>query len=61
MNNTSRNSSLVGTVYFIVGLFVAYSHGYLTALTSVSALLSGLLAIIAWPLLFLGADLHIVL
>ncbi len=59
MSNTSRNSSAAGTIYLIIGLFVAYSHGYLAGLVTVSALLSAILAVVAWPLLFLGVDLHI--
>lgn len=56
----NRSSSL-GIIYLIIGLVVAYSNGYLEGLTSVSNLLSALLAIIGWPLLLLGVNLRITL
>jgi uncharacterized membrane protein YhdT len=54
-------SSAISTIYLIIGLVVAYSHGYLAGLTTISNLVSALLAIIAWPLLLIGVNLHIVL
>jgi hypothetical protein len=59
MRNYSRDSSVFGAIYLIVGLFVAYSHGYLAGITTIAALFSALLAVIAWPLLFFGIDLHL--
>jgi hypothetical protein len=50
--------SLVGLLYIIVGVFVAWHHDYLnTAL--LRAVGSALLAIFLWWLVLLGADLHI--
>jgi hypothetical protein len=49
--------SLFGVVYFIIGLVVAFTHGY--ALTSVGELLSFILAVLLWPLVLFGFNLHI--
>ena len=56
-----RHTSTAGFIYLIVGLIVANSHGYFVALTSGGNLLSALLAIVAWPLLLVGVNLHLVL
>ena len=56
-----RHSSATGFIYLIIGLIVANSHGYFVALTSGGNLLSALLAIVAWPLVFLGVNLHLAL
>lgn len=52
--------SWVGVVYIVIGVFVAASKGYLV-FTSISSILSALLAIILWPLLLFGVDLHLAL
>ncbi len=51
--------SLAGFIYLVIGLIMASTHGYLVDLTAGGNLLSALLAIIAWPLLFLGVNLHL--
>ena len=56
-----RHTSIVGFIYLIIGLIVANSHGYFVALTSGGNLLSALLAIVAWPLLLIGVNLHLAL
>jgi hypothetical protein len=56
-----RHTSTAGFIYLIIGLIVAGSHGYFVGLTSVGNILSALLAIIAWPLLFVGINLHLAL
>lgn len=53
--------SIGGVIYLIIGVVVASNRGYLGDLTTLSHLLSGLLGIILWPLLFFGANLHIAL
>jgi hypothetical protein len=52
--------SIGGIIYLIIGFVVASNHGYLTDLTTLSHLLSALLAIILWPVLLFGANLHLV-
>ena len=53
-----RNPVFV-VVYIIVGVIMASNRGYLVALGDISHIVSALLAIIVWPLLLLGVDLHI--
>lgn len=51
--------SIGGIIYIIIGFVVAANRGYLTDLTSISHILSGLVGILLWPLLLFGANLHI--
>lgn len=50
--------SIFPLIYTVVGVIVAINNGY-GAITSVSALLSFVLAVLLWPVLFLGLSLHI--
>lgn len=52
-------SGIVSVVYLIVGVVVASSHQYFEDATTLRPLLSALLAVILWPLLLLGINLHI--
>jgi hypothetical protein len=52
-------SSIVSLVYVVVGVFVASSHHYFAHVTTLKPLLSAVLAVLLWPLLLLGIDLHI--
>jgi len=51
--------SLVGLVYLVIGLVVAANHHYLNNLDALKPILSALLAIVLWPLILLGIDLHV--
>lgn len=51
--------SFLGLVWLIVGIIVAATHEYFERLNTVRLLLSAVLAILLWPLLLLGVDLHI--
>ncbi len=46
-------------VYVGIGIVVAASKDYLENLDTLKRVLSALLAIFLWPLLFLGIDLHV--
>jgi len=46
-------------LYLILGVIVAANHCYLSGLGTVSSILSAALAIILWPALLFGADLHL--
>ncbi len=46
-------------VYLAIGLVVASSNNYLGNLNDLSAVISALLAVLLWPLVLLGIDLHI--
>ena len=50
---------LLGVVYLVVGAIVAATHHYYAHLHSLKGIGSAVLAILLWPLLFLGIDLHI--
>jgi hypothetical protein len=50
---------LLGLIYLAIGVFVASSKNYLDNLETVKRVLSAVLAILLWPLLLLGIDLHI--
>jgi hypothetical protein len=50
---------LLGLIYVAIGVFVANSKNYLDNLDTAKRVLSAALAILLWPLLLLGVDLHI--
>jgi hypothetical protein len=50
---------LLGLIYVAIGIFVAASKDYLENLETVKRVVSAVLAILLWPLLLLGVDLHI--
>jgi hypothetical protein len=52
-------SSIVGLVWVVVGLIVASGHAYFAHLTAVMPILSAILAVLLWPLILLGINLHI--
>jgi hypothetical protein len=51
-------SRLLVLVWILVGIFVAYDRGYLPERLLRGAL-SGLVAILVWPLVLLGVSVHI--
>jgi hypothetical protein len=51
--------SFLGIVYLIVGLVVAANRDYLEDLDRVRDVISGVLAILLWPLVLLGIDLRV--
>jgi len=50
---------LLALVWFFVGAFVAGGQGYLESADSIQEIVSGLLAIVLWPLIILGINLHL--
>ena len=50
---------LLGIVYLVVGAIVAATHHYYDHLHTLKGIGSAVLAILLWPLLFLGINLHI--
>jgi succinate dehydrogenase hydrophobic anchor subunit len=50
--------SLIGLIYIIIGIFVAWDKGYINA-ELIRRVASALLAIFLWFLILLGVDLHI--
>jgi hypothetical protein len=54
-----RRPSFFGLVYLIVGVAIAASHHYFKHLNTIRLIASAVLAILLWPLVLLGIDLHI--
>lgn len=50
--------SLLGLIYIIIGVFIAWDRGYITE-GLVQRIVSALLAIFLWVLVLLGVDFHI--
>lgn len=50
---------IVGLVWLVIGVVVASSHHYFEHASTLKPILSALLAIVLWPLLLLGINLHI--
>jgi hypothetical protein len=53
-----RRFSLLGLIYVLVGIYIAFAYDYI-GISLVKLVLSALLAIFLWPLVLLGVDLHI--
>lgn len=54
-----RRHSIFLVIYIIIGIITASNRGYLVGLGSIGHILSALLAIILWPLILLGVNLHL--
>jgi len=50
---------LPSIVYVVIGVIVASQHSYYAHLASLSQLLSAVVATALWPLVLLGANLHL--
>ncbi|MGO9974917.1 MAG: hypothetical protein ACLP01_19355 [Solirubrobacteraceae bacterium] len=50
---------LASVIYVVLGVLVASQHGYYADLSSASAVLSAVVATALWPLILLGASLHL--
>lgn len=50
---------LGSVVWLIVGILLAATHHYLQHLDSLKLIVSAVLAVILWPLLLLGINLHV--
>ena len=53
-----RRFSLLGLLYVLVGIYVAWADDYI-GIRLIKLVLSALLAIFLWPLVLLGVDLRI--
>lgn len=54
-----RGGGLLSLVYVVLGLVIANSHHYLANLKTLQAVVSAALAVVLWPLLLLGINLHV--
>jgi uncharacterized membrane protein YesL len=50
---------LLGAIYVAIGIFLAANKHYFQNLDTAKLVLSAVIAILLWPLLLLGIDLHI--
>jgi len=51
--------TLIGLAYLVIGLIVASTHHYFSHVGSVKGVISALLAILLWPLVLFGVNLHL--
>ena len=51
--------SLSSLIWLAVGVLVASAHHYLANVGTIKLIVSALLAIVLWPLLLLGINLHV--
>ena len=52
-------STILFLVYVVLGIFVARANGYMEHLGKIGRIISLVLAILLWPLVLLGVNLHI--
>jgi hypothetical protein len=50
---------IVILVYILVGVLIANNHHYLNNVETLNAIVSAILAVLLWPLIILGVNLHI--
>ncbi len=51
--------NLAVLAYLVLGALIVSQHGYYGQLTTVSQVLSAVVATVLWPLILLGASLHL--
>ena len=59
MSRDVFRSRFLSLVYLVVGIAVAATHDYFEKLDTIRRILSAVLAVVLWPLVLLGIDLHI--
>jgi Mn2+/Fe2+ NRAMP family transporter len=52
-------TKLLGAIYVAIGIFLAANKDYFQNLDTAKRVLSAVLAILLWPLVLLGVNLHI--
>jgi hypothetical protein len=50
---------LLGIAYIVIGIVVAATHHYFANLHTLKQVLSAVLAVVLWPLLLIGINLHV--
>jgi hypothetical protein len=55
----TRGISLFAAAYLLIGAFVAAGHHYLQHADAIKAIVSGVLAIVLWPLVLFGVNMHL--
>jgi hypothetical protein len=54
-----RRPGWLGIVWILIGVAVAATNDYFERLGTLRLILSAILAVLLWPLVLLGIDLHI--
>jgi hypothetical protein len=50
----------IGTlIYLVVGVVIASAHHYFSHVNTLKPLISAVLAVVLWPLILLGINLHV--
>jgi hypothetical protein len=52
-------SSLTSIVWLVVGVVIAASHHYFAHASTLKPIISAILAVVLWPLVLLGINLHV--
>ena len=52
-------SGIGGLIYLVVGVILAASHHYFAHVGALKPLVSAVLAVLLWPLLLFGINLHV--
>ncbi len=50
---------LGGIIYLIIGVVLASSHHYFAHASTLKPIISAILAVVLWPLLLVGINLHV--
>ncbi len=51
--------SLGSVIWLVIGVILAASHHYFTRVDALKPVVSAVLAVVLWPLLLLGINLHV--
>jgi hypothetical protein len=51
--------ALIVIAYIVIGIVVASTHHYFAHLGDIKAIASAVLAVVLWPLVLFGVDLHL--
>jgi hypothetical protein len=52
-------AGIIFLIYIVLGILVASTNGYLENLGRIRGIISLVLAVLLWPLVLLGVDLHL--
>jgi hypothetical protein len=52
-------SGIVALVYLLVGVLIATNRDYFANVNTIEEAISAILAVVLWPLVLLGVDLHL--
>jgi hypothetical protein len=51
--------NILGFIYLIIGVIVAATHDYFKNFDTAKRVISAILAVVLWPLVLIGVNLHI--